>query len=252
MILKTLENQYRVYLTPDEYETALDCADSRRAHLAIRLMGETSLRVNEVVSDELTQSALTSVTVDGAESWFVPIHGKDTKDRDTDGKRREVWVPASLKREIDQWCDDENRDPSDPLIMKCKRCVQSDIKSTAKHAATQTGNDDWRHVSCHDFRAYFATNLLLRENVGLEVVMELGGWEDRQTLKPYLNAAFKDLRVRALARAGVLEAELNTPPTTLEKVLIELEAIREALNRLGANVTVDRASSQAGLGEFGN
>ena len=37
----------RVYINPNDYRTMIECAESRRAEIAMRCMGEMGLRVSE-------------------------------------------------------------------------------------------------------------------------------------------------------------------------------------------------------------
>jgi integrase len=239
----------RVYMSPQDYQTMLDCADSRRAHLAMRLMGEASLRCGEVV-DEVYMDRLHQSTNPDVDLWFLPISGKDTKDRDTDGKHRKVWIPQSLKEEMEEYQRTEGRSGDVSLFLRARKTIRRDIKTTAEHAAEKTGDDDFSHISSHDFRAYFATNMFLREGVDLETVMELGGWEDRRAMDPYLNASFDDMIQQSLADAGVLDQDVDAEESELEKIRQELAALREAVENIDPSVTVEREEEQAGLSEF--
>jgi hypothetical protein len=42
-------------------------------------------------------------------------------------------------------------------------------------------------ASSHDLRRFWANFLLVEEGVNPRVVMRLGGWEDFQSIKPYLD-----------------------------------------------------------------
>jgi len=249
MRLKTLENQRRVYMNPHDYDTMLSCAPSRRARLAMRLMGECSCRVSEV-AQEIYAEDLRQSTDPEVDLWFLPIHGKDTKSRNTDGKRRDVWVPQSVKDAIDEYRRVENLAADVPLFPFSKKTVQNDVKDAAANAAEKTGNDDFEYISAHDFRAYFATNMLLREGVDIEIVMELGGWENRETMDPYLNASFDDVIQHELAVAGVLEQDTDTALTEYEQLRREIERLREAVEAIDPEVSVDRPEEQRGLTDF--
>lgn len=264
MRLKTLGNQMRVYLNPHDYETLLDCADSRRAHLAIRLMGESSLRVG-TLSREISPGDVRRSTHPDVDIWFLSLSAKDTKDRDTDGKRRDVWVPQSLKAELDRYCDDENIDDDDPLFGCVRKTLRNEVKRSAANAARQTGNDDFEHVSAHDLRAYFATTMLIRHNVSKDTVLELGGWENYQSIQPYLDASFDDIIQDDLAAAGVLEIESVDATSETAQLREEVNALREVvgdladevqeisagLEDLTVEVTIDEPDPQSDLTDFG-
>lgn len=264
MRLKTLGNQMRVYLNPNDYQNLLDSADSRRAHLAIRMMAETSLRVGTLPQD-ITRGDMRQSTHPDVDIWFLSVSAKDTKDRDTDGKHRDVWVPQSLKDEIDRYTKDENIDDDRPLFPYSLRTLQNDVKQAAENAAQRTGNDDFEYVSAHDLRAYFATNMLIRKGVDKETVMELGGWESRETIDPYLNASFDDIIRDDLAAAGVLEQEDIGPVTETDELRHEVEELTAVVNELKDTVqqierevedltieiTIDGPDKQRELSDFG-
>lgn len=124
--------------------------------------------------------------------------------------------------------------------MASKRTLQREIKKARANAAEQTGNDDYRYISTHDFRAYFATNMLIREGVEPETVMEVGGWENRDSMKPYVNASFNDIIQRDLAQAGVLDVDVDTEPTPLEEVRSELDSLHEEMQEVREEIAALR------------
>jgi len=71
------------------------------------------------------------------------------------------------------------------------------MKRTAKAAAAETGDDDFRHVSSHDLRRRFAQRLFVDENMNPRVVMQVGGWDSFQAIEPYLNAPTPEVVDRA-------------------------------------------------------
>jgi len=229
MRLKTLENQMRVFMNPHDYQTMLDAARNRRARLAMRLMGDCSFRVGELL--ELIRGTMRESTHPDVELYFWPIYGKDTKDRDTQGKIREVWVPEETKDVIDEYARIENISEGEPIFRAAKRTLQKDVTRSRENAVAKTGIDGFQHVSAHDFRAYFATNLALRENVKEEIVMELGGWDDRSTFRnAYLNAQFDDLIQMHLSMAGVVEAETDTVVTEYQMLRNEVSELKDMLS----------------------
>lgn len=248
MRLKTLENQKRVFMNPRDYEVMLQSACSRRARLVMRMMGESSLRVGKL-SQDIYPGDIYQSTHPNVDLWFLPIEGKDTKKRDTDGKRREVWVPQELKEAIDEYTKINNISDDTPLFPYSKSTLQKDVERSRENAAERTGNDDYLYISAHDFRAYFATNMLLRHGVKEEVVMELGGWKDRESMDPYLNANFDDVIQDHLASAGVLDQEVE-PTTKIDKLAVEISALRDAVESLDVDLTIDRDDGQTGLTDF--
>jgi len=202
MRLKQLENQWRVWMHPDEYKQLRACAESRRAHIAIRLGGECGLRVNETASFKLNQVRETSVDIVD-DAYFLQVWGKDTLSKHEDGKFREAFIPLSLYREIEKHADEEGIGPDEEIIPVTKRTTQEYIKRAAIRCADRYGNEHFNKVSSHDLRAYWASNLLLRRKVDENVVMALGGWVSRETMEPYLNAMFDDIILNEMVDAGL-------------------------------------------------
>lgn len=251
MRLKTLENQMRVYMNPYDYETMTETAASRRAEVAMRCMGEMGLRVSECTSDHLTMENIRQSTHPDVDIHFLRLYGKDTKDRDTEGKRRDAWVPGDLLDRLETYQENEGFADDRPIFMCSKRSLQHEVEKTRENAALREENDDYRHISCHDFRAYFATNMALREGVNIEIVMELGGWVDRQSIDPYLDANFDDIIQRELALAGVLDEDVDIDPSPYDRLRQEIHLLREAVEDLDLDLSIpEREDNQPALAEF--
>lgn len=248
MRLKTLGNQMRVYMNPNDYETMIDSAESRRAEVAMRCMGEMGLRVSETnfKMEQVRESSHQDVDI-----LFLTVHGKDTSGENEDGKRRDVWMPRDLYERLQMYQKNENLSDHHPILPLTTRTISRDVKQSAKNAALKTGNEDFNYVSCHDFRAYFATNMLLREGVDVEIVMELGGWVDRETMDPYLNASFDDIIQGGLAEAGVLGDDVDHVPSDMQLVMSQLQEIKDAIHEIDSSILEgDTPGNQAGLLDF--
>ena len=89
--------------------------------------------------------------------------------------------------------------PREPFVDLSGRSVRAAMKRTAKAAAAETGDDDFRHISSHDLRRRFAQRLLVDENMNLRVVMQVGGWDSFQAIEPYLDAPTPEVVDEAFA-----------------------------------------------------
>lgn len=249
MRLKTLKNGMRVYMSPDDYETMLDAAENREVRMAMKVMGRMGLRINELDfgPDEIRESTNQNVDI-----LFLTVYGKDTKGRDAGGKRRDVWMPRDLYDELEEYRKIEGFSKDIGYFPKTNRTMSRYMSKSAENAVLKTGNEDYGHITNHDFRAYFATNMLLRHKVDIETVMELGGWNDRETMAPYINASFDDIIQDSLADAGVLGDEVETEPDPLEMLRQEISALREAVNSIDPRVKVEGPDDddQSGLDYF--
>lgn len=200
MRLKQLENQWRCYLNPTDYKRIRACAESRRAHIAIRLGGECGLRVSETAA---AKPGDIRDSTSGVDARFLGVFGKDTLGKREDGKFRDVFLPDALYNEIVDHAEENGIGPDDEIIQVTKRTTQEYIKRAAKTAARRHDVDEYERVSSHDLRAYFATHHLIRLEMPPEVVMAVGGWKSYENMEPYLNAQFDDVITESFNDAGI-------------------------------------------------
>lgn len=230
-----MKKEVRVYLAPYEYKTYLDHCD-RRERLASRIIAESSPRIGKTAN--LIRNDFFVPDDPRVELAFVRLREtKDTtKGKNTlGGKARVSWVPWDLYEEVQQYCDDEGIEGDDEIFDITTKWLGDKIKEAAEATAVATGNSDYEHVRSHDLRAYYATNMVRRLGVNIEVVMEMGSWDSRKAIEPYLASPLpRDLQDE-LARTGVVQKEVPTPPRQDEfgKILTRLEQIERALDLRG-------------------
>jgi integrase len=245
-----MEDGLRVYMNPHDYQTMLDSAESRRAEVVMQSMGDIGLRVSECVSEHFTMANIRESTDPDVNISFLRLYSKDTKSRETDGKRRDAWVPPSTIERLEEYQDNEGFADDRRIFMCTKRTLQREVNESSENAAVMEGNSDYEHISCHDFRAYFATNMALREGVDIETVMTLGGWEDRESMDPYLDANFDDIIQEQLALAGLLNEDIGVQ-SDYERLRQEIQNLREAVEGLDVDVSIpEPGDGQRGITDF--
>jgi len=191
------EDEYKVWLTDEDIEELRRATAGYRDDVIIQLGAYVGLRAFEV--PQVTPGGI-STTENGQYRLRVP-EGKDTTGGG--GKPRDAYLPADVKRALQQFQNAENIAPRDPFIDLSERGVRAAVKRTATAAAEQTGNDDFRYVSSHDLRRRFAQRLLVDENMNPRVVMQVGGWNSFQAIEPYLNAPTEDVVDEAFAKIEI-------------------------------------------------
>ncbi|MFC4541464.1 site-specific integrase [Halosolutus amylolyticus] len=227
-----MEKRVRVYLAPHEYETYLDHCE-RRTRLGSRIIGESSPRIGKTV--ELRRNDFFVPDDPNVNIAFVRLREtKDTTEGENalGGKTRISWVPWDLYEEVQQYCEDNGIGGDDKIFDITSKRLGDLIKEAAEATAIATGNEDYRHITSHDFRAFYATNMVRRLGVDIETVMEMGSWGSRKAIEPYLASPLpRDLQ-NDLARAGVLERDVPVPPQLDEfgEILARLEKIERALD----------------------
>ena len=161
-----------VWLTKGELEQLFESAEQHndmRREIALRLMGECGLRSAEVL--DVTYEHIESV--EGQDRYLLKVpHGKGDKERKT-------IISAGLRESIKAYSRANNGE-SNPVIECSKRTLTNWVES----AADEQEGDGWEHVSCHDLRRSFGTNLL-GEGVSVPITMSCGGWDDYQTFKQH-------------------------------------------------------------------
>jgi len=170
-----------------EYRDLYRQAGGPIEEIALRLMGDSGLRVAEVL--DVTPSDISRFS-DGRHYKLEVSSGKDTTGEYRDGKQRETWLPVDLEARINQVVQNEINEigPSDPIVDYAKRTVQGWVDRAADRAADEIGDDDYRRVSSHDLRRCWAHHLLVEEGVSPRIVMALGGWNSYDAIEPYLAA----------------------------------------------------------------
>jgi integrase len=175
-------DEYKVWLTDSEIENLRRATTGYRDDIIIQLGAFVGLRSFEIPQ---IQPRHIKTTESGQYRLRVP-EGKDTSG--SGGKPRDAYLPDDVERSLQQFANAENIAPREPFVDLSGRGVRAAVKRTAKAAANETGEDDFRHVSSHDLRRRFAQRLLVDENMNPRVVMQVGGWDSFQAIEPYLNA----------------------------------------------------------------
>lgn len=232
MRLRPLTEQVAVYFSKDEYEFILDCVPDRRTYLALRLEAESSPRLGTVT--KIRRDDFFVPDDDDVEIAFLRIRGsKDTTEGESplQGSARITWVPEDLYDCVMSYCDRNGIDDDEELFEIEYERLRQLIVETRKNAASRSGNDDYLHVTSHDFRRFYATHMIRRMRVEKALVMEMGDWNSHKAIEPYLAVSQpKDIQ-DGLARAGVVETDVPAPPRQdeLDALYSELNTIKELL-----------------------
>lgn len=184
MFLRDHEDEGRaVWLSEEEVGRLLDSAADTNEELAYALGLRCGLRSEEIT--EVTPDHLVSTDA----GWMLRVlDGKG-------GKYRQTPVPEALAGKIET-ADEYREEPSDyPLVDSSSsgagvatRTLRRWLESTREELA-ESDDPQWVHLSMHDLRRTWATNLRA-EGVSTEIVMEWGGWSKVETFLDHYRDAY--------------------------------------------------------------
>lgn len=170
-------DRYLCWLTEDEYRALVEAAPSEDSRILVRLAGEAGLRPEEMLDVQLGKHEV----IDGYH--FLQLPNIDTE---RGPEFRDVYLTDSLYDDLVTYAEAEGRSFDAPLFSFVKRTLQGKIKRAAESLAEEWENDDYEYISSKDLRRFFAKRLLLGDRVHLRVIMELGGWENLNSMDTYL------------------------------------------------------------------
>lgn len=218
MILKHHDNDEdtaKVIFTEDEAETLvheaaenrdnpdIEALDDRTAtDQVILLLGkDVGLRVEEIANAKVENLGENSQG-----RYTLYIEGKNT--RGGKKKPRKAWIPDHVNDRINTLLQVRGIDRNDPpegetIIPVAESTVRWRIKEIGKQMAEITGNEDWEKLSSHDLRRRYAQYMLVEQGVNIRHVMAWGGWDNFESIKPYLSEPNEMAQDEELSRVGL-------------------------------------------------
>ena len=194
------DGSWNVWMAREEYQVLPREAETFEREVAIRLMGDCGLRVQEVL--DVTPAHIQRMS-DGEHFELEVVAGKDTTGEYDEGKHRETWLPRDVEATINRYIQEAGLDEDDALVPRSKRTVQYWVEDAAERAAAETGDQDYQRVSTHDLRRCWANHLLVEENVSPRIVMALGGWSSYDAIEPYLAAPTEENIISSMQSVGL-------------------------------------------------
>lgn len=214
--VRNADGTHRIWLNQYEYENVFRPAATGYDHvLAVRLGAEVGLRANEIAKVKPKHIIPVQTVTDDPnkpevlEGTMLDVpHGKDTTGKRDGGKAREAWLPSSVRQALIRFSNERNRDDDEYLFSQDgtmpyrTKTIRNYIKHVARAAAEESSDHRFEDISSHDMRRYYATTMLQKHGLNPEVLMRVGGWEDYESLKPYLEAPTDDVVIEEFHRIG--------------------------------------------------
>jgi len=194
----------KVWLEEDQIkELERDCI--RLKDLGIIQLGSWSgLRANEIAKAKVRD--LREFEVNEDLKHFLTIEGKRTdqeKGKELK-KEREAYLPEKVYSNLKRLINRGNLKGPGPLIPNkfgdhyTQTGIRQRVYSIAKKTYERTGNTEFKKVSSHDLRRFFAHYNLEEKGKNPRVVMSVGGWENWESIKPYLSKPSRSTIVKEL------------------------------------------------------
>lgn len=213
-IKRTEGGEYQCWLSEDEATAMITVAEnrSRKHHVVVAAGLRMGLRANEFTVIRPCDMH------EQASAFFLRVRdAKDTR-ADGSGKSRDAYLPRSVEhlllrlQSTENISDDELFFPvHTSRIRQMVREIANDVADDIEryHDDERDGGtnhpgraEDWRRVSSHDLRRFFAQTALRRKEMDAAVVMDTGGWDSMEALSPYLTKPTPEEVAEEFAAAG--------------------------------------------------
>lgn len=234
MIVNHLNDGARVFLTRKEYNQCLESA-VLRVVIAIRLIAH-SVRISTLCRIQLDD--FETVETEHGTIYKLSVLEKDSSDSDSKRKQRWVWINRDLAKQILNFKDVDDFNSSADLFDLDSRGRFSTLinDDLAEDVATKTGNDDFLHLTSHDFRRYFVTTMLYRHRLPKDMVRQLGGWSSEYAMMQYINLP-EDVWARELGERGLLGCAVDRcgPNESVYEFETATDSVQQAIEEADAD-----------------
>lgn len=183
----------KVWLSQEEIELLLDQPDDREREIGLALGVRCGLRSHEVLD-----VAPAHVHETDAGTMLRIWHGKGDKFRETP-------MPDSLATTIRTIDDFRDADSDESILgISSTRSLRRWVRKAADQCYELTDDEGWNHLSFHDLRATWATQMR-GADVDSMVVCDWGGWNDLETfLEHYRGTSTPEAQRREQEKVGWL------------------------------------------------
>lgn len=212
-IKRTKGGEHQCWLSEDEADAMISVAEqrSRKHHVVVATGLRMGLRANEFTKIKPCDMH------EQAGAFFLRIpQAKDTR-AEGSGKSRDAYLPRSVEHALLRLQSTEGIADDEFFFAVHKSRIRQMVREVANDVAddieryhdgrdggtNHTGRaEDWRRVSSHDLRRYFAQTALRREEMDPAVVMATGGWDSMEALSPYLHTPTPEEIAEEFAAVG--------------------------------------------------
>lgn len=197
-------NQKGVWLDKEQIETLEKACKRLKDRCIIQLGAWSGLRANEIAKVKVGD--LRDYNVDGELQHFLKIEGKRTEQDEDQNltKEREAFLPDWVYSDLIMLSNEEGLGEKDPLVPNrygehyTPDGIRERVYTISERAYERTNDADFKDVSSHDLRRFFAHYNLVEKGKNPRVIMNVGGWKNWKAIKPYLDKPSRSTIVKEL------------------------------------------------------
>ncbi len=196
-------SEKKVWLTERKIKQLEQFCNGERELSVIKLGAWCGMRANEIAKSSWSNMIERTVKSKNDSTYeseslqhFLKVAGKKTNQSKGNGEKkiREVFIPQNVYHTLELLKAKENINEAGPIVPTKRTLrypttatVRRWVREVAYRTQTETGDSEFADVSSHDLRRFFAHHHLVEKNVNPRVVMDVGGWENWKSIKPYLD-----------------------------------------------------------------
>ena len=199
-----VRKEKKVWLDKEQIKDLENSCNRLKDRCIIKLGSWSGLRANEIAKAKVKD--LREYNVKGKLEHFLQIEGKRTKQRKDQGlkKGREAYLPERVYTDLRMLINQNKGKAEDPLIPNkfgdhyTPDGIRERVYKVSKLAYESCKDLDFQHTSSHDLRRFFAHYNLEELGKNPRVVMSVGGWENWESIEPYLSKPSRTTIVKEL------------------------------------------------------
>jgi len=202
------KKETKVWLDKNQIQILEESCKRLKDRAIVQLGAWVGLRANEIAGVKV--SDLREYNIENGLQHFLRVSGKRTNQPKGKGlkKEREAYVPNRIYSDLIMLKNENTLKEKDPLVPNkfgdhyTPDGIRERVYSVSKLAYDRTSDQDFKYVSSHDLRRFFAHYNLEELGKNPRVIMNVGGWDSWEAIEPYLEKPSRNAIVRELNNLG--------------------------------------------------
>jgi predicted DNA binding protein len=165
----------RTPLTSAEFDQFRHATETYREDLVVSLAGVVGLRPAEIA--RLRLADLRQYRHGERPCYLLTVR------EDDDGETRTAYVPRDVAHDLQKYANTHGRDPDERVVDVSARRIQMLVSAVSDRTTT----DRLQSVSSRNLRRFFASRLLVEDEVHPRIVQAVGGWSSLESLASFFD-----------------------------------------------------------------